>query len=154
MELDHRVRSVRHVFGAFALHLLGMHPIRSATRKLKIIVQRSEFKEECPVNCPCDEPKSWRSKNISLINLEEVEMEGFEGEDHEFDLLKVIIRCAPTLKRLAVQMSDEGQSATAKVLRSHDSHPCVYGFTVLIDRRVLSSAEFLLAAASMNKLSR
>lgn len=46
-----------------------------------------------------------------------------------------------------------GQTAAAKVLRSHDSHPCVYGFTVLIVRRVLSNAEFCLAAASMNKLS-
>ena len=88
------------------MHLLGMHPIRSATRKLKIILQRSEFKEECPVNCPCDEPRSWRSKNFSLINLEEVEMEGFDGEDHEVDLLKVIIRWAPMLKRMAVRIND------------------------------------------------
>ncbi|XP_037426898.1 uncharacterized protein LOC119292169 [Triticum dicoccoides] len=120
MGLDHRVRSVRHVLGAFASHLLGMHPIRAATRKLKIIVQRSEFIEECPVNCPCDEPRSWRSKNVSLINLEEVEMEGFEGEDHEFDLLKVIVRRAPTLKRMAVRMSDEVRTNNDRCSKIHD----------------------------------
>ena len=66
------------------------------------------MKEECPVvSCPRDEPRNWRSKNISLINLEEVEIKGFDGEDHEFDFLKVLFRCAPMLKRMIVQTSNK-----------------------------------------------
>lgn len=117
-----------HVFGAFVLHLLGMHRIRTATRKLKAVLRRSKVKEECLVYCRCDEPKNWRSKNISLINLEELEIEGFEGEDHEFELLKVISRCAPILKRVAVRMSDEVRTSNdlcSKIYSTFKAHPFV-----------------------------
>ncbi|EMS56620.1 hypothetical protein TRIUR3_04504 [Triticum urartu] len=100
--------------------------------------------KECPVNCRCDKPKNWRRKNISLINLEEVEIKGFEGEDHDFDFLKVIFRCAPMLKRMSMWMCDEGQSTTAKVVHWNDSHLCVYGLAaVLIDKMVLSHEDQL-----------
>ena len=64
------------------------------------------MKDACPVNCLCDEPKDRRTQSISLASLEEVEIEGVEGEDHEFDFLKVIFRCAPMLKRMTVRLSD------------------------------------------------
>ncbi|EMS52398.1 hypothetical protein TRIUR3_11501 [Triticum urartu] len=120
MECDCDIRSVGHVFGSFALRLLGMHRIRTATQKLKIIFQRPDVKAECPVNCPCDEPKSWRSKDISLINLEQVEIEGLEGEDHEFDFLKVVFRCAPMLKRMAVRMSDAVRISNGQCSKIYD----------------------------------
>ncbi|KAM0931657.1 hypothetical protein ACQ4PT_000168 [Festuca glaucescens] len=62
-------------------------------------------KDACPVNCLCDDPKDWRAQTISLA-VEEVEIEGVKGEDHEFDFLKVIFRCAPMLKRVGVRLSD------------------------------------------------
>jgi hypothetical protein len=40
-----------------------------------------------------------------LTALEEVDIYGFEGEDHEYDLLKVILSCAPMLRRLTVELS-------------------------------------------------
>lgn len=104
---DHAMGSSVHVFGPFVLHLLEMHRIRTATRRLQIHFLRPKVKKRCPVNCSCDEPKNWRSKNISLFNLEEVEIEGFDGEDHEFDFLKVIFSCAPMLKRMAIRTSNE-----------------------------------------------
>ncbi|XP_037433329.1 uncharacterized protein LOC119300491 [Triticum dicoccoides] len=110
----------KHAFGACVVRLLGMHRIRTATRKLRIVLLRSDVVKECPVNCRCDKPKNWRSKNISLINLEEVEIKGFEGEDHDFDFLKVIFRCAPMLKRMSVWMCDEVSTSNDRCLRSHD----------------------------------
>ncbi|CAM0901704.1 unnamed protein product [Alopecurus aequalis] len=99
--------SAGHVFGPFVLHLLAMPRFCNATRRLQIHFLRPEVKEGCLAICRHDEPGNWRSKNISLINLEEVELDGFNGEDHEFDLLKVIFRCAPILKRMAIRTSDE-----------------------------------------------
>ena len=49
----------------------------------------------------------WRSQAISLDALEEVEFNGFSGADHEFDLLELILGCAPTLKRMIVKLSEE-----------------------------------------------
>ena len=66
------------------------------------------MKDRCTplVNCSCDEPKNWRTQTISLTNLEKVEMKRFEGEDHEFDFLKLIFRCAPMLKTVALELSE------------------------------------------------
>ncbi|XBH59040.1 hypothetical protein VPH35_080353 [Triticum aestivum] len=110
----------KHAFGGCVVRLLGMHRIRTATRKLRIVLLRSDVVKECPVNCRCDKPKNWRRKNISLINLEEVEIEGFEGEDHDFDFLKVIFRCAPMLKRMSVRMCDEDSTSNDRCLKTHN----------------------------------
>ena len=40
--LEVHLSTVKHVFGAFLLRLLGMHRIRTATRSLKIVLQRIE----------------------------------------------------------------------------------------------------------------
>ena len=48
---------------------------------------------------------------ISLTALEEVEINGFGGDDHEIDFLKLIFRCAPLLKRVTVKLLD-GASST------------------------------------------
>ncbi|CAM0871140.1 unnamed protein product [Alopecurus aequalis] len=106
--LEVHLKTREHVFGAFLLRLLGMHRIRAATRSLKIVLQRFEMKDRCTplVNCSCDEPKNWRTQTISLTSLEKVEIKGFEGEDHEFDFLKLIFRCAPMLKTVALELSE------------------------------------------------
>ncbi|XP_045089238.1 F-box/FBD/LRR-repeat protein At2g04230-like isoform X2 [Aegilops tauschii subsp. strangulata] len=104
--LDLHLSTKGHVFGAFVLHLLGMHRIRTALRNLKIVLLRSEVKDACPVNCLCDEPKNWRTETITLADLETMEIEGVGGEDHEFDFLEVIFRCAPMLKTVTVRLSD------------------------------------------------
>jgi hypothetical protein len=85
-------------------------------------------KEKCPVNCPCDEPKNWRSKDISLINLEEVEIKGFVGEDHELDFLRVIFRCAPMLKKMCMWVSLEATTSKDWCTKMHQvlkEHPFV-----------------------------
>ncbi|KAK1653794.1 hypothetical protein QYE76_071599 [Lolium multiflorum] len=120
MVYDDLSGSHRHGFGPFVLHLLEMHRIRAATRRLQIQFLRYEVKEKCPVNCPCDEPKNWRSKDISLINLEEVEIKGFVGEDHGFDFLRVIFRCAPMLKKMWVRVSGEATTGNDWCTTMHE----------------------------------
>jgi hypothetical protein len=88
-------------------------------------------KGKCEVNCRCDEPRNWRSKSISLINLEELEIKGFNGEDQEFDFLKVIFRCSPMLKRMDVQTSDEVMACNDRrnkiqdIFRAYPSVECM-----------------------------
>uniref|UniRef100_A0A8I7B3U8 FBD domain-containing protein n=1 Tax=Hordeum vulgare subsp. vulgare TaxID=112509 RepID=A0A8I7B3U8_HORVV len=104
--LDLHLGTKGHVFGAFVMHLLGMHRIRASLRNFKIVLLRSEVKDACPVNCLCYDPKNWRTESITLADLENMEIEGVGGEDHEFDFLKLIFRCAPMLKTVAVRLSD------------------------------------------------
>ncbi|KAM0893162.1 hypothetical protein ACQ4PT_025296 [Festuca glaucescens] len=106
--LEVHLMTPEHKFGSFMLRLLGMHRIRTATRSLKIIPQRFKMKDRCTpiVNCSCDKPEDWRTQTISLTNLEKVEIKGFEGQDHEFDFLKLIFRCAPVLEKVALELSE------------------------------------------------
>ncbi|KAM3262595.1 hypothetical protein ACQJBY_052992 [Aegilops geniculata] len=104
--LDLHLRTTGHVFGALVLRLIGMHRIRTTVRNLRIILLKSEEKEACAVNCLCDEPKDWRTQTISLVDLETMEIEGVDGEDHEFEFLELIFTCAPMLRRVTVRLAD------------------------------------------------
>uniref|UniRef100_A0A8I6YIJ4 FBD domain-containing protein n=1 Tax=Hordeum vulgare subsp. vulgare TaxID=112509 RepID=A0A8I6YIJ4_HORVV len=103
--LDLHFNTTGHAFGAFVFHLLRIHWILTATKSLKIELGKKG--KTCPINCPCDEPGNWRSETILLINLEEVEIRAFGGEDYDFDFLRLILKCAPRLKRMTVRPSDD-----------------------------------------------
>jgi hypothetical protein len=45
-----------------------------------------------------------------LIALEEIQIDGFEGEDHEFDFLELVFKYAPMLKRVIVKLSHDDSS--------------------------------------------
>ncbi|KAM0845096.1 hypothetical protein ACQ4PT_056615 [Festuca glaucescens] len=105
-DMELHLSTAGHVFGALVLHLLQMKRIRSALRRLKVVRQSSPKKEACHANCPC-EPSDWRTQIIALTALEEVGIYGFQGEDHEYDLLKLILGSAPMLRRMTVKLSHE-----------------------------------------------
>uniref|UniRef100_A0A0D9XYZ9 FBD domain-containing protein n=1 Tax=Leersia perrieri TaxID=77586 RepID=A0A0D9XYZ9_9ORYZ len=59
----------------------------------------------CFVDCRCDQPNNWRNQSISLTDHKEVEINGFRGQGHEVDLLKILLRCAIALERVTVRYS-------------------------------------------------
>ncbi|VAI89386.1 hypothetical protein VPH35_130210 [Triticum aestivum] len=107
-----------HAFGAFVFCLLAIHRIRTATKILKIGLGEKAI--ACPVYCPCDEPKNWRGETITLINLEEVEINVFKGQEHEFDFLRQIFKCTPMLKRIAVKLSDDVTTSNGSCTKIYD----------------------------------
>jgi hypothetical protein len=58
---------------------------------------------QCFGNCPCDEPKDWRSQIIRLTHLEEVEIINFRGGDHEIDFMTLIFGWAPMLTKMIIK---------------------------------------------------
>uniref|UniRef100_M8B0L4 F-box/LRR-repeat protein 15/At3g58940/PEG3-like LRR domain-containing protein n=1 Tax=Aegilops tauschii TaxID=37682 RepID=M8B0L4_AEGTA len=106
--LELHLETAGHVFGAFVFHLIGMNCIHSAMQRLRVVLQRS-MKEGCLTNCRCD-PMNWKTENMSLTALKEMEVDGFEGEDHEFDFLKLVVKSAPNLDRVTVKLSREDSS--------------------------------------------
>ncbi|RCV14022.1 hypothetical protein SETIT_2G393900v2, partial [Setaria italica] len=97
--LELRVETRGHVYGAMAVNLLR---ICNAIQRLKLYSSILQYfrrtDEACPPDCPCNQPQNWRSQNISLMNLENVEIEDFKGSCHEVDFLKLLFRCAPLTK--------------------------------------------------------
>ncbi|XP_034580990.1 uncharacterized protein [Setaria viridis] len=101
LELD--ITTGRHVYGAVVLEVLRFC---TSIQRLKIVLNRRQERKRrgtCPASCPCDQPRNWRSQSITLINLKEVEVEGFSGDDHEVDLLKVITRRATMLEGVTLK---------------------------------------------------
>lgn len=62
----------------------------------------------CEPNCPCEPLTGWRTQEISLPALEEVEISGFEFGNHDFEFLRLISRSAPMLKTLSVSLLPRG----------------------------------------------
>ncbi|CAD6264518.1 unnamed protein product [Miscanthus lutarioriparius] len=97
--LELYISAKAHVIGPLVSCLLQILP---ATQKLKLVmVCQSE-----EASCPYEQSESWRSDNISLTDLEVVEIIGFAGEDHELDLMEFIFRCAPALGTMSVTFSE------------------------------------------------
>jgi hypothetical protein len=65
----------------------------------------SKQRKACHVNCHCDQPNNWKDRIISLTDLKEVKIDGFNGEDHEVGLLKVLLRCAALLQSVTMNLS-------------------------------------------------
>ena len=86
------------------------------------------MRKECSVNyCNCDLPNNWKDQIISLTALKEVEIDGYEGEEHEVGLLKVLLICAEMLERVTISLSrNVPRSCSAylelpSVLKAHPS---------------------------------
>ncbi|KAM3214965.1 hypothetical protein ACQJBY_067107 [Aegilops geniculata] len=131
-----------HVFGALVFHILGMNLIRCATQRLSVDLQTSEENEECTFDCPC-EPTGWSSQNISLTALEEVEINGFGGDDHEIDFLKLIFKCAPMLKKVIVKLSDGASSSNDECINIYNILEAYSSVELYV---YLSSGEYVLHA--------
>ncbi|KQK16762.1 hypothetical protein BRADI_1g30462v3 [Brachypodium distachyon] len=81
-------------------------PMVVHSETLQELFMEAKTKEACEADCPC-EPTNWKTQTICLTALEEVEIDGFEGEGHELDFLKLILRCVPNLRRLVLKLPDD-----------------------------------------------
>ncbi|CAN6168074.1 unnamed protein product [Urochloa humidicola] len=115
------IRSGRHAFGPLLLHLLQIQPVIC---KLQLELDQGKLKDGlrlCPQNCSCRQPTNWKNENISLPDLEEVTVcYGYKIGDEEVDFLKLLLRCAPMLKRLKVGVP--GVMFIAVVVREFCNH--------------------------------
>ena len=73
--------------------------------------------------CYCQ--PSWRNQAICSTELEEVEIDGFRGDNHEFGFLEMVFRCAPMLRRMTVKQSTEVAPSDEKIHDVFKAHPFV-----------------------------
>ncbi|KAL6841938.1 hypothetical protein ACP4OV_028450 [Aristida adscensionis] len=111
-----------HVYGATVFNLLRIYNV---IHKLKIVIgHRKNTDQACLPNCDCAQPQNWRSQNISLMVLEEVEIENFRGGDCEVDFLKLVFRCA-SLKKVMMKLDSKpnrrGCKATYNIFKANPS---------------------------------
>ncbi|XP_073360703.1 uncharacterized protein [Aegilops tauschii subsp. strangulata] len=131
LDLELHLTTLGHVYGAVVFFLLKIHRIATAVHRLKLRVAKLDpetiptEEEECGECCNCAPTNNWRSEVVTLTELTEVEIDGFEGDDHEFDVLKHLLKCAPMLKRMTLKQSHKVAPSDAKVHDFFKAHPFV-----------------------------
>ncbi|KAL6639239.1 hypothetical protein ACP70R_022969 [Stipagrostis hirtigluma subsp. patula] len=122
------VTTYGHVFGAMMLSVLE---IFATIQCLDLTIEQLEtIDEACPEDCPCDRLPEWRNQNISLTALEELNMTNFKGSEHEVDFLKLLLRCAPLMKRVSVKLApnviprNEGCKKICNIFNASPSVKC------------------------------
>ncbi|RLM85053.1 hypothetical protein C2845_PM04G00110 [Panicum miliaceum] len=71
---------------------------------------------ECPQGCICGQPSNWKTEELKLNCLREVEIRQFRGSDHELVFSKRLFTWATGLKRIAVAFNDSVAESTTKEL--------------------------------------
>ncbi|KAG2645276.1 uncharacterized protein LOC120687580 [Panicum virgatum] len=124
------INSCGHVYGAMVLHLLEVY---ASIKRLKLDIPKFHGRILCTASCPCIQLNNWTSQTVSLTHLNEMEIKGVRGEDHEIDMLKVILRSAARLERVTITFKTKSKqhirrfsSKVQSILKSHPSVNCKF----------------------------
>ncbi|XP_044407662.1 putative F-box/FBD/LRR-repeat protein At4g03220 isoform X1 [Triticum aestivum] len=96
--------SCGHSFGPSSFHLLRMCS-RLTILKIRFSCQLPA-QTGCFSGCICDQPPNWKTEELGLIWLEEVQILSFAGTEHEVAFLKRLFSWATSLKRMMVTFHD------------------------------------------------
>ncbi|XBI03450.1 hypothetical protein VPH35_131865 [Triticum aestivum] len=105
-------------FGLWIVEMLSLQTADTQGQLTSLHIHAQE-RRVCSANCSC-QPTNWRTQIIPLTALEEVEIDGFKGEDHELDFLKLVFSCAPMLKEVIVKLSGEVSSSDDRCTKIYD----------------------------------
>jgi hypothetical protein len=70
----------------------------------------------CSSDCICDQPAGWETEELLLNHLEEVEISGLRGSEHEFAFVKRLFNWGTKLKEITVTFYHSTSEIKAKEL--------------------------------------
>ncbi|KXG34298.1 uncharacterized protein LOC8084273 [Sorghum bicolor] len=91
-----------HAFGSSVFHVLRLC---TGIRRLILDLPTSsgsEVQTVCSSDCICDQPADWETEELLLNHLEEVEITGLRGSEHEFAFVKRLFNWGTKLKEMRV----------------------------------------------------
>ncbi|TVU40438.1 hypothetical protein EJB05_13903, partial [Eragrostis curvula] len=103
-------------FGACSFDILRLC---AGIRRLSFFFQTSrdrEAKSTCPIDCSCDLPTNWKTEELLLNVLQDLEITGLRGTEHEVVFLKLLFSWAASLEKMRVTFHYSINQSKAKEL--------------------------------------
>uniref|UniRef100_A0A0D3GLN4 F-box domain-containing protein n=1 Tax=Oryza barthii TaxID=65489 RepID=A0A0D3GLN4_9ORYZ len=114
VSLNLNVLANAHAIGPSLFHVLRMC---TSVRRLKLVTHISldlEAQAVCSSDCVCDLPPNWKTEELLLKFLHEVEINNFRGTGHEIALVKRLFSWAVVLKDMTINFYHSVPESTAK----------------------------------------
>ncbi|KAF8713916.1 hypothetical protein HU200_027897 [Digitaria exilis] len=115
--LDLRVVANGHATGASLFHVLKMcSGIRELILELSSTDLEVTEQTACPVGCVCGQQQNWKTEQLMLNRLQEVEITELRGSENELTFMKKLFSWATMLKKMTVTFKSLVTESRAKEL--------------------------------------
>ncbi|KXG34297.1 hypothetical protein SORBI_3002G016000 [Sorghum bicolor] len=108
-----------HSFGASSFHVfrrcLGIKRLVLVLLD-NAVSSEAQTDDPCPPDCVCDEQNNWKTEELLLINLQEIEIQLLGGFEHEVSFVKRLLNWATALNKVTVTLSSSTTENDAKEL--------------------------------------
>ncbi|CAN6180968.1 unnamed protein product [Urochloa humidicola] len=103
-----------HGFGTSSFHMLRLC---TDIRRLSLVLHTSTHLESsCQSGCNCEQPTNWKTEELSLNLLEEVEITDLKGADHEVVFMERLFCWATVLKKMKITFDNSVSKSQAREL--------------------------------------
>ncbi|CAN6196694.1 unnamed protein product [Urochloa humidicola] len=103
-----------HGFGPSSFHMLRLC---TDIRRLSLVLHSIRGSESsCQSGCNCKQPTNWKTEELLLNRLEEVEISGLKGAEHEVVFMERLFSWAMALKKMKITFDDSVSKSQAREL--------------------------------------